>query len=220
MRPRLDIANGDREAALRLTPVSREIEGRLDHLVELLLEWQQRVNLVAPSTVPHVWTRHIADSLQLLELAPDARVWFDLGSGAGFPGLVLACALKGQAGAAVHLVESIGKKATYLREAARIIDVPAVVHHVRIEDFAKKSFPRTDVVTARALAPLREILGLAYPWAKADAQGLFPKGQDVASELTEASKYWKFEPILVSSKTSPESRIVQVRSWKPRQAKR
>ena len=220
MRPRLDIAAGDREAALQLVPVSREIAARLDRLVELLLDWQQRINLVAPSTVPAVWTRHIADSLQLLELAPDARVWTDLGSGAGFPGLVLACALADRPGATVHLVESIGKKAGYLREAARIIDVPAEVHHVRIEDFAKKSAPHCDVVTARALAPLNEILALAYPWAKTGAQGLFPKGQDVGSELTEASKYWKFEPILVPSKTSPESRIVHLRSWAPRPAKR
>ena len=220
MRPRLDIAAVDREAALQLVPVSREIAARLDRLVELLLEWQQRINLVAPSTVPAVWTRHIADSLQLLELVPDARVWADLGSGAGFPGLVLACALADRPGATVHLVESISKKASYLREAARIIALPAEVHHVRIEDFAKKSPPRSDVVTARALAPLNETLALAYPWAKTGAQGLFPKGQDVGSELTEASKYWKFEPILVPSKTSPESRIVHLRSWAPRPAKR
>jgi 16S rRNA (guanine527-N7)-methyltransferase len=220
MRPRLDLAEGDREKALQLVPVSREIADRLDRLVELLLDWQQRINLVAPSTIPTVWTRHIADSLQLLEVAPQARVWADLGSGAGFPGLVLACVLKGQERAVVHLVESIGKKAAYLREAARIIDVPAEVHHVRIEDFAKKSPPRAQVVTARALAPLNQILSLAYPWAKTGAQGLFPKGQDVGSELTEASKCWKFEPILVPSKTSPESRIVHLRSWEPRPAKR
>jgi 16S rRNA (guanine527-N7)-methyltransferase len=220
MRPRLDIAPGDRDRALQLVPVSREIEERLDRLVELLLDWQTRINLIAPSTVPAIWTRHIADSLQLIELIPHAGTWTDLGSGAGFPGLVMACALADRPGAKVHLIESTGKKAAYLREAARIIALPAEVHHVRIEDFAKKSPPHCDVVTARALAPLNEILALAYPWAKTGAQGVFPKGQDVGSELTEASKYWKFEPILVPSKTSPESRIVHLRSWKPRQTKR
>ncbi len=220
MRPRLDIAPGDRDRALQLTPVSREIADRLDRLVELLLEWQQRINLVAPSTIPVTWTRHIADSLQLLEVAPRARVWVDLGSGAGFPGLVLACALAAEPGSAIHLVESNGKKSGFLREAARLLAVPADVHHVRIEDFAKKFAGKADAVTARALAPLHQILTLAYPLSKTGAQGLFLKGQDVGSELTEASKCWKFEPVLVPSKTSPSSRIVSVRHWKPRQAKR
>src|SRR5580658_8728723 len=96
----------DRDRALALTPVSRETTARLDRFVEILLDWQQRMNLIAPSTEPIVWTRHIADSLQLLALAPNARRWADLGSGAGFPGLVLACALADTPGAEVHLVES------------------------------------------------------------------------------------------------------------------
>jgi 16S rRNA (guanine527-N7)-methyltransferase len=102
----------DRTRALALTPVSRETLGRLDRLVGLLLEWQQRINLIAPSTEPKIWTRHVADSLQLLPLAPQARIWADLGSGGGFPGLVVACALADTPGAHVHLVESTGKKAT------------------------------------------------------------------------------------------------------------
>ena len=220
MRPRQDISAGDRERALQLTPVSREIAARLDHLAESVVEWQQRVNLVAPSTIPSLWTRHIADSLQLLELAPNAKIWVDLGSGAGFPGLVLACAVADIAEAAIHLVESNGKKANFLREVVRLIGAPAVVHHVRIEDFAKTFDARPDVITARALAPLSETLALAYPLSKTGAQGLFLKGQDVGSELTQASKYWKFEPVLVPSKTSPSSRIVSVRRWEPRQAKR
>ena len=210
----------DRARALQLTPVSHEMAARLDRYVTCLLDWQQRMNLIAPSTIPTLWTRHIADSLQLIELAPQAKVWVDLGSGAGFPGLVIACALAGEVGASVHLVESIGKKAAFLREAARLIDAPAVVHAMRIEEFVKTFGERADVVTARALAPLNEIFKLAYPLAKTGAQGLFPKGQDVASELTAASKYWKFEPVLVPSKTSPASRIVSVRHWAPRQARR
>src|ERR1700736_4645109 len=99
----------DKAAALALTPVSRETEARLDRYVELLREWQDKTNLVAPSTLPHLWTRHISDSLQLLALAPSAKVWVDLGSGGGFPGVVLACALADISGATVHLVERNAK---------------------------------------------------------------------------------------------------------------
>ena len=129
----------DRERALALTPVSRETIARLDRFVELLLAWQQHTNLIARSTMPTLWTRHVADSLQLVGLAPDARVWADLGSGGGFPGLVVACAVADTEGAHVHLVESIGKKATFLREAVHVAGAPATVHAMRIEDFVDKS---------------------------------------------------------------------------------
>ena len=118
----------DKRRALALTPVSRETEKRLDMFVELLLLWQRKFNLVASSTLPAVWTRHVADSLQLLPLAPQARVWVDFGSGAGFPGIPLACALADQPDAMVHLIESNGKKASFLREAVRSIALPARVH--------------------------------------------------------------------------------------------
>jgi len=220
MAPTLAISPEDRDRALVLTPVSAQAIDRLDRYAGMLLEWQQRMNLVAASTIPTLWTRHISDSLQLLDLAPKARIWLDLGSGAGFPGLVLACVLTDVPGARVHLVESTGKKAQFLNEVANAIALPASVHHVRIEDFAKNCALRPDVITARALAPLNQVLDLAYPFAKTGAQGLFLKGQDVASELTEASKYWKFEPVLVPSKTSPTSRIVSVRHWEPRHPRR
>src|SRR5262245_20381796 len=119
----------DRAEALRLTPVSRETLQRLDTFVEILLAWNAHTNLIGASTIAHLWNRHIADSLQLLDLAPNARIWVDLGSGAGFPGLVIACALADTPGAEIHLVESIGKKAAFLREAAQATRVPAVVHH-------------------------------------------------------------------------------------------
>src|SRR6185436_10476594 len=105
----------DRAKAFELTPVSRETEERLDRFVELLLTWQKTTNLISPSTIAQIWTRHVADSLQLLDLAPDARVWIDLGSGGGFPGIVLACALADRPGAVIHLVESNAKKAAFLR---------------------------------------------------------------------------------------------------------
>src|SRR6266480_438358 len=124
----------DKAAALTLTPVSRETEARLDRYVDLLLEWQAKTNLVAPSTLPNLWTRHIADSLQLLALAPAAKVWIDLGSGGGFPGVVLACALAETPGTIVHLVERNTKKAAFLREAIRLTDSPGAVHLADIGD--------------------------------------------------------------------------------------
>src|ERR1044071_182805 len=114
----------DRAQALKLLPVSRETLARLDRLIELLLPVATHTNLIARSTIPQIWTRHVADSLQLAVLAPDARCWIDLGSGAGFPGLVIACAIADQRGASVHLVESVQKKAAFLREAAQEIKLP------------------------------------------------------------------------------------------------
>ncbi len=198
----------DRARALALTPVSRETAGRLDAFVALLLRWQATTNLVAPSTLPQLWTRHVADSLQLISLAPDARVWADLGSGGGFPGLVIACALAGT-GATVHLVESNAKKAAFLREAARVTGAPALVHAVRIEDFLK-SPPPVDVVTARALAPLPTLLGYIAPLMNEGTQALLMKGQDVGLELTEASKYWRVDAKLVPSVTDTGARIVVI----------
>jgi 16S rRNA (guanine527-N7)-methyltransferase len=208
----------DRARAVALNPdsVSRETWARLDALVALVLERQQAMNLIAASTVPQLWTRHIADSLQLLALAPAARTWVDLGSGAGFPGLAIACALADTAGAAVHLVESTRKKAASLAEAAAALELPVTVHPERIEDFAPANRVSFDVVTARAVAPLSKLLGYAIPLLKKGAIGLFHKGQDVEAELTEASKYWTIEAELIQSKTDPHGRIVLVRHAKKR----
>lgn len=208
----------NRAEALDLTPVSRETADRLDRLVAVLLEWQRHTNLVAASTLPQLWIRHIADSLQLIPLAPAARAWIDLGSGAGFPGLAIACALAQTSGVTVHLVESVGKKCTFLREAIRQIDLPAIVHCARVEDLAPKFDANIEVVTARALAPLGRLLDLAAPLLKTGAVGLFPKGQDVASELTEAAKYWSIEASIAPSVTSPASGIVVVRKLERRPA--
>jgi 16S rRNA (guanine527-N7)-methyltransferase len=205
---------GDRDHALALTPVSRETLARLDRFVALLLEWQTRMNLVSAGSVPQLWTRHIADSLQLLPLAPDARVWLDLGSGAGFPGIVLACALAEMPDATVHLVESTGKKAAFLREVVAVTGVPAIVHNARIEDVVRRGAIRPDVITARALAPLDRLLTYVEPMLKTGVQALFPKGQDVEAELTQTSKYWTIQASLVPSKTSANSRILVVRGAK------
>lgn len=208
----------DRERAMALAPesVSRETWTRLDRLVTLVVERQQHMNIIAPSTIPQIWTRHVADSLQLLPLAPGALRWVDLGSGAGFPGLAIACALAGTPGAEVHLVESTQKKAAFLSEATRELGLPVVVHPIRIEDFAAKNQIRFDVVTARALAPLPKLLGYAIPLLKTGTVGLFPKGQDVEAELTEASKYWNIQAELVPSTTDPRGRIVVLHRAKKR----
>jgi 16S rRNA (guanine527-N7)-methyltransferase len=200
----------NRDAALALVPVSRETLARLDRFVATLLTWQRRINLIAPASVGELWTRHVADSLQLVPLAPAVRVWLDLGAGGGFPGLAIACALAETPGARVHLIESNGKKAAFLREAVRLTGVPAVVHQARIEQMGTRLEERIDVVTARALAPLADLFGLAEPWLKRGAQALFPKGQDVGAELTEASKYWNIEAVLTPSRTDPHGRIVVV----------
>ena len=202
----------DRAAALRLTSVSRETLTRLDGFVELLLRTQRHTNLIGPATVPELWTRHIADSLQLIDLAPQARIWVDLGSGAGFPGIPVACTLAGVPGAAVHLVESNAKKAAFLREAARITGAPVTVHVVRIDKFVDGFEGAADAVTARAVASLKDLLDECFILVHHGAVGLFPKGQDVAVELTEASKYWNMAYDLVPSRTDPEARIVVVRS--------
>jgi 16S rRNA (guanine527-N7)-methyltransferase len=202
----------DREAALALVPVSRETLGRLDRFVATLLAWQRRINLIAPTTIPEIWTRHVADSLQLLALAPAARVWLDLGSGGGFPGIVIACALAEMPATRVHLVESNGKKAAFLREAVRATGAPAIVHQARIEQTGTRIDEPIEVVTARAVAPLADLLDLAEPWLKRGAQALFPKGQDVGGELTEASRYWNIEAVLIPSKTDPRGSIVRVDS--------
>ena len=191
--------------------VSRETWERLEQFVDLLLRWQRSTNLVASSTIPQTWTRHVADSLQLLALAPNARRWVDLGAGGGFPGIVIACALAGKAGVEVHLVESVQKKAAFLRAAVTELALPAIVHAQRIEDFASATPEQFDVVTARALAPLDRLIGYAIPLLKKGTVGLFPKGQDVEAELTQASKSWTIDADLVPSRTDPRSRIVRVR---------
>lgn len=205
----------DRARALALTPVSRETSERLDRFVELLLRWQRTTNLIAPSTLSRLWTRHIADSLQLLELAPQARVWVDLGSGAGFPGLVIAVALMGKPGAAIHLVESNAKKAAFLREAQRVTGAPAMVHAVRIDDFAERCHERVDVVTARAVAPLKPLLQQCFPLlGKNGAMALFPKGQHAELELEDAAaqmKSWGMQATLVPSRADPAARIIVIR---------
>ena len=207
--PAGDIA-ADRAAALALTPVSRETEARLDRFVDLLWTWQAKTNLVAASTLPTLWTRHVSDSLQLLALAPEAKIWVDFGSGGGFPGMILACALADTPGALVHLVERNAKKAAFLREALRVTAAAGTVHLADIEDIVDRVPGPIDCVTARAVAPLHQLIGFAESLVKRGAKALLLKGQDVEAELTEATKYWNIEPHLHSSCTGGHGWIVEL----------
>jgi 16S rRNA (guanine527-N7)-methyltransferase len=191
--------------------VSRETLAKLEILVAELGRWHCVKNLVGPSALAEVWERHVGDSLQLLCLAPDAKRWLDLGSGAGFPGLVLAIALAETGGARVHLIESDARKCAFLREVARLTGAPAIVHHSRIEDVIA-TFSGMEVVTARALAPLQRLFEWTQTLLRTGTVGLFLKGRNVEAELTEAGKSWRFDVDLIPSRTDSEARIVRVRS--------
>jgi 16S rRNA (guanine527-N7)-methyltransferase len=169
--------NADRAAALALTPVSRETVERLQVYVDLLDRWRTVVNLVSKASFESVWTRHVADSAQLLPLAPQARVWVDMGSGAGFPGMVIAIQLTAVEGARVHLIESDQRKSAFLREAARATGAPVTVHNHRIEDAASEIASSVDAITARALAPLPRLIAFATLWLDNGAIGVFPRGR-------------------------------------------
>ena len=205
------VAADDREQALSLAgdSVSRETIARLDRFAELLTERQKTLNLIARSTLPLLWTRHIADSLQLLEHARTARTWLDLGSGAGFPGLVVAIGGEGR-GMTVDLVESNARKCAFLRHVVRLTGAAAGVHQTRLETVIPSFVGKVDVVSARALAPLRDLLAWTEPLLTTGTTGLFPKGRDAAAELTEAEKLWRFDVAILPSRTAPEARILRI----------
>jgi len=191
--------------------VSRETKEKLELLERELRRWQGIKNLVGPATLDHVWDRHIVDSLQLLDLAPEAQTWLDLGSGAGFPGLVLAIA-GAERGLKVHLVESNSRKCAFLRHIARLAAVPAKVHEVRFETVIPGFIGQADVVSARALAALPLLLEWTEPLLKAGTIGLFPKGRDAEIELTEARKRWTFAADILPSRTDSQARILRITS--------
>jgi 16S rRNA (guanine527-N7)-methyltransferase len=208
-------AGADRDTVLAAFNVSRETSARLDRFVELLSVWQQTTNLIASSTLPAVWSRHIADSLQLLDLAPRSNpsapwTWVDLGSGGGFPGIVIACALSEVPGAHIHLVESRARKAAFLREAAQMTGAPVIVHCGRIEEVGPQLRFEADIIMARGLAPLPQLCDLVAPILKKGAKALLLKGQDLEAELTEATKYWNIDFVSVPSRTSLAGRIMVV----------
>jgi 16S rRNA (guanine527-N7)-methyltransferase len=193
------------------TNVSRETMARLKAYADLLDEWNTRHNLVAKSTLPDLWQRHFWDSAQLEPLIPPGtRTLADLGSGAGFPGLVLAAM---RPGISVTCHESTGKKCDFLRAAAERMGLAVAVENARIEALPAKAY---DVVTARALAPLPLLLTYASPLTGPNSVCLFLKGQNLGSELTEAHKYWHMAASQVPSQTDPSGAILVVRKLVPR----
>ena len=191
--------------------VSRETFEKLQLLERELRRWQAIKNLVGPATLDQIWDRHIVDSLQLLTLAPEAQTWIDLGSGAGFPGLVLAIA-GAERGLQVHLVESNSRKCSFLRQVSRLTGARATVHEARLETVIPDFIGRADVVSARALASLDLLLAWTEPLLKAGTIGLFPKGRDAEIELTEARKRWTFGLDVLPSLTDSEARILRITS--------
>jgi len=196
-------------AVLDRFDVSRESRQKIEIYVKLLLTWQQRINLIGPDTASQVWERHVCDSLQLLQLLPaDCHSIAELGSGAGIPGLILAMAADVEA----HLYESNGKKAAFLREAARQTGTRAIVHNVRLETLRGETrLPPVQCVVARALAPLPLLLDYAEPFLSRGATGLFHKGQDVDAELTEATKYWRIDVLKHASQCDSRGVILEIR---------
>ena len=196
----------DTDGFVAATNVSRETLARLETHLALLRRWQRRINLVGPTTLDDPWRRHVLDSAQLLPLLPPGP-FLDVGSGAGFPGLVLAAMGAGPA----HLVESDARKAAFLAEAARAAGIAVRLHRCRIEDLAP--FP-VATVTARALAPLSRLLDWAAPFFEANPAvvGLFPKGAGVDDELTAAAKDWMMEIERHPSVTDPSATILIVRT--------
>jgi 16S rRNA (guanine527-N7)-methyltransferase len=203
------------EAVAAVTPLTAAAREKLALYAALLRKWQASQNLVSPATLPVLWTRHMADSAQALAALPEARRWVDLGSGAGFPGLVTAILLADTPGAVVHLVESNAGKAAFLRTVARETGAPAVIHVERIERFVEHFDERVDAVSARALAPMARLVALAAPLIARGATGVFHKGQDFASELQEATQSWILDLIERASRIEAGSRIILVRGVVP-----
>ena len=183
------------------------VQQRLEVFERLLRKWQPKMNLISSSTLDSIRTRHIEDSLQVTDLFPDARSWVDLGSGGGFPGIVTAIRLADFPGGKVHLIESDHRKCAFLREVSRETKSPVEVHRGRIEDILP-GLPLTDAISARALASLPILYNMTVEKLEQGTIGVFLKGQDVASELTQTPISSNLLLRLVSSRTDPQGRIV------------
>lgn len=192
-----------RQAFLNQTNVSRETIERLDLYAELLTIWQARINLVSSGTLPDLWSRHFLDSAQLHPLIPPRSLVMDFGSGAGFPGLVLAI----MGGLTVTLVESDSRKCVFLREVIRRTETAATVHNGRIETAPMQ---KCDVITGRALASLDKLLALSEPYLTEKTQCLFLKGNKLNEELTIANQSWNIVYETFPSCTDPSGSIVKI----------
>jgi len=192
--------------------VTPSTKSNLDRFVALLAEWQRVHNLVSGSAMGEIWSRHVADSLQLLEHAPEFRIWVDLGSGAGFPGLVVAIAAVENPERRFILVESNHKKAAFLRAAIRQTGANAEVAAERIEEHAPKMAGHADIVSARALAPLSRICGLAAPYMNPRSALLLLKGGAFGSEEKAARKSWVYDKLTFASATDPDGQVAVIRN--------
>lgn len=196
--------------AIRLAGVSRETASRISRYTAALDDWRGRLNLIGPGEGKHLWKRHVFDSLQIVPLIrPDETSIADLGTGAGFPGIVLACAFPERE---VALVEKSPKKCEFLRAAVLAAGLSARVVNQRTEDPVPK---RYDLVVARALSPLPKLLGQACPWLKANGRSLFIKGQGVFSEISQARDSWSFDLESHVSQTNPEGQILAISKLAP-----
>jgi 16S rRNA (guanine527-N7)-methyltransferase len=198
------------EALVKIAgPVSRETFSRLQRFVALFQRWNAVTNLVAASTVEDLWDRHILDSAQLAKLRPLSGRWVDLGSGGGFPGLVLAILGREKPGFHIDLVESNRKKTAFLQTASGELGLPAAIHGRRIEQVHEK-IGQVDVVTSRALASLSDLLALSEPWLTKGATALFHKGREYRREIEESSHLWHYHLIEHPSAVESQSVILEI----------
>lgn len=203
------ISNRLHDVLDKIYPVSRETIGRLEIYVELLTQWQKKTNLIAPSTLDEIWERHIADSLQILAIKPDSLNWLDLGSGGGFPGLVIAAVMADHEAGSITLIESNNKKTAFLRQANRAMGAGANIVTSRIEDAADLDI-QPEVVTARALTALPNLLQLSSPWLCNGAVGMFHKGREYRREIAETDGLWDFDLVDHKSRVSDDSVILEI----------
>ena len=196
--------------------VSRETAERLEHFAALFGKWAKTINLVAPSTFEDLWHRHIADSVQVFQHAPDAGTWVDLGSGGGFPGIITAIFLAEARDGWVHLVESNNKKAAFLRTALAETGARGTVHPVRIET-APDLIANCDAISARALAELDLLLKFVHPWAKRNDQlkAYFHKGRDYRSEIEKSRRRWSFDLLIHESTIEKDSVVLEIGGIRP-----
>ena len=193
--------------------VSRETIELMQIYVDLLCEWQKKTNLVSNSTLDEIWKRHICDSIQCRDIFPDRLQWLDIGTGAGFPGLVLSILSRNEPGFFVNLIESNNKKCAFLRKVIRETGAPANVDASRIESVAKH-YPDTQVVTARALSALDNLFNLTQSWFSAGAVGLFQKGRDYSQELIKCRGSWEFDLIVHNSRIEENSVLLEIQNLK------
>ncbi|MDJ0919805.1 MAG: 16S rRNA (guanine(527)-N(7))-methyltransferase RsmG [Henriciella sp.] len=186
--------------------VSRETLTKLQTVVDLLDAWRQRINLIGPAEMDHIWRRHVLDSLQLFPLISPDAVTVDLGSGSGFPGLVLAACLEHPA-AEIVMIETVGKKCAYLRDVVDRVGLQASVRQARVETVKDV---KAACVTARAFAPLPRLLDYASTWLDAGAYAIIPKGRTWQEELTQAEEYWTFAHEVIPSQSGGDGVILKI----------